>query len=55
MGLNKEVSYSINNEQHSGIIEGIDQDGHLLVRQRNGSIEILLGQEVHFSSKQFAK
>lgn len=55
LGLNQEVTYSINNQEHRGKIEGIDQNGHLLVRQANGQIETLLGQEVHFSSKQFAQ
>lgn len=55
LGLNQEVTYSINNQEHRGKIEGIDQDGHLLVRQANGEMETLLGQEVHFSSKQFAQ
>lgn len=55
LGLNQEVTYLLNNEKRSGIIEGIDQDGHLLVRQKDGQLETLLGQEVHFSSKQFAQ
>lgn len=55
LGLNQEVTYLINKEKHRGIIEGIDTDGHLLVRQTNGQLETLIGQEVHFSSKQFAQ
>lgn len=55
LGLNQEVTYQINTKEHSGIIEGIDSDGHLLVRQSNGELETLIGQEVHFSSKQFAQ
>lgn len=53
LGLNQEVTYQLNQEEHSGIIEGIDEDGHLLVRQPSGHLETLIGQEVHFSSKQF--
>lgn len=55
LGLNQEVTYSINKQEHRGRIEGIDQDGHLLVRQANGQLEVLLGQEIHFSSKQFVQ
>lgn len=55
LGLNQEVTYQLNQQEHKGIIEGINQEGHLLVRQSNGQLETLIGQEVHFSSKQFAQ
>lgn len=55
LGLHQEVTYHINQQEHQGRIEGIDADGHLLVRQANGQLEALIGQEVHFSSKQFAQ
>src|SRR5699024_1253104 len=53
MGIGKKVSYSVNNKQHEGTIQGINQKGQLLVMNSNHSIDTLYGQSIHFSSKQF--
>lgn len=53
MGIGKSVSYTVSNETHSGIIQGINNKGQLLVRRPDQSIETLYGQSIHFSSGQF--
>lgn len=53
MGIGKEATYSINNEMHRGIIQGINKQGHLLVKKSDQTIETLYGQAIHFSSSQF--
>lgn len=53
LGIGKNVTYTVNNERHTGIIQGIDQEGHLLVKRPNQSVEALYGQAIHFSSEQF--
>ena len=53
LGIGQEVHYTVNREQRHGVIEGINAEGHLLVRQTDGTIEVLYGQEVHFGSNQF--
>lgn len=53
MGIGKEATYSINKEMHQGIIQGIDEQGHLLVKKSDQTIETLYGQAIHFSSSQF--
>ena len=55
LGIGQEVHYTINREKKQGVIEGINADGHLLVRQADQSLEVLYGQEVHFGSDQFVK
>lgn len=55
MGIGKEVYYTLNQQTKNGVIEGINEAGHLLVRQTDGSLENLYGQEVHFGSEQFVK
>lgn len=53
MGKGKEVSYQVNGEEKKGIIKGINEHGHLLVKEPNETIDVLYGQEVHFGSHQF--
>lgn len=53
MGIGKEATYSVNNERHRGIIQGINNKGHLLVKKSDQTIETLYGQAIHFSSSQF--
>ncbi|MDO4431924.1 MAG: biotin--[acetyl-CoA-carboxylase] ligase [Aerococcaceae bacterium] len=53
LGLGKRVTYHIQQIEYEGVIEGINQDGHLLVRDANGQLHTLFGHEIHFSSKQF--
>lgn len=53
MGIGKSVSYTVSNETHSGIIQGINKKGQLLVKRPDQSIETLYGQSIHFSSGQF--
>lgn len=55
LGIGQNVQYTMNQEPKSGVIEGINEKGHLLVRQVDGTIEVLYGQEVHFGSGQFVK
>lgn len=53
LGKGENVYYTVNGERKNGVIEGINEMGHLLVKQENGTVEELYGQEVHFGSKQF--
>ena len=53
LGLGQEVTYTDRGIKREGVIEGIDDQGHLLVRKRDGVLQVLLGQDIHFSSKQF--
>ena len=53
LGVGKHVHYQKGNISHEGIIEGIDHDGQLLVRDLKGELHTLFSQEVHFSSSQF--
>lgn len=53
LGIGQEVYYSVNEEKRHGVIQGINEQGHLLVRKQDQSIETLYGQAVHFSSAQF--
>lgn len=53
LGKGKEVFYTVKNERHKGIIQGIDSNGHLLVIKADQTIETLYGQEIHFNSSQF--
>ncbi|MEY8292164.1 biotin--[acetyl-CoA-carboxylase] ligase [Carnobacteriaceae bacterium 52-44] len=53
IGIGKEATYSVNNERHRGIIQGINNKGHLLVKNSDQTIETLYGQAIHFSSSQF--
>lgn len=55
LGMNKEVTYKVRDEKRKGIIQGINDNGHLLVELPNGEIDELFGQEIHLSSAQFAK
>lgn len=53
LGVGQEVSYTIGGKEKRGVIQGINEQGHLLVLQPDRSIETLYGQEVHFGSQQF--
>jgi len=55
LGIGQEVYYSTNGKKRQGVIQGIDEQGHLLVLQSDQTIEILYGQAVHFGSEQFTK
>lgn len=55
LGIGQEVYYTLSRMKKKGIIEGIDAEGHLVVRQADGTLEVLYGQEVHFGSAQFVK
>lgn len=53
LGIHSKVTYDSNGSRQSGIIRGINNDGHLLVELENGYIDELFGQEIHLSSQQF--
>lgn len=53
LGKGKEVFYTIKEERHTGIIQGIDANGYLLVLKPDQTLETLYGQEIHFNSSQF--
>ncbi len=55
LGVGQDVFYTMNQERKQGVIEGINAEGHLLVRQADQSLDVLYGQEVHFGSTQFVK
>lgn len=53
LGIGQEVHYSTNGKKHRGVIQGINEEGHLLVLKPDQTVEALYGQAVHFGSKQF--
>jgi len=55
LGIGQEVYYSVNGKKRQGVIQGIDDNGHLLVLQPDQTVEVLYGQAVHFGSEQFTK
>ena len=55
LGIGRHVHYIQNGWQHEGVIEGINEEGHLLVRDLGGTLHTLFSQEVHFSSQQFTE
>lgn len=55
LGLNQTVHYQINQHQDQGTIRGISNDGELLIEKRNGTIEKIFNERIHFGSEQFAK
>lgn len=55
LGLNYQLDYSLDGRQETGIIRGIDQDGHLLMENKYGVIESLYGTDLSFTSAQFIK
>ena len=54
LGVGRQVSYQQAGQEYTGIIQGITDQGHLLVQDPHGQIRPLFSQEVHFSSQQFA-
>lgn len=55
IGIGQEVSYEKKNELYYGVIQGINEQGQLLVTNKQGEKLTLLGEEIHFSSEQFRK
>lgn len=55
LGIGREVSYKRKNEMYYGVIKGVNDQGQLLVVDKQGKLLTLLGEEIHFSSKQFRK
>lgn len=53
LGIGKRVTYTEQQTEHSGTIEGIDASGQLLVRHDDGTLVALFGHDIHFSSQQF--
>ena len=54
LGVGRQVSYQQAGQEYTGIIQGITDQGHLLIQDPHGQIRTLFSQEVHFSSQQFA-
>ena len=55
LGLGKWVTYRQENRQLGGVIQGINNHGHLLVEDAHGEIVPLTSGHIHFSSTQFWK
>lgn len=55
LGLNQEITYQKENSKHSGRIIGINDNGQLMIQNENNQLEILLANEIHFSSQQFVQ
>lgn len=55
LGIGREVSYKRKSEMYYGVIQGVNDQGQLLVKNKQGDLLTLLGEEIHFSSKQFRK
>lgn len=55
LGIGQEVRYERKKEYYYGIIEGVNESGHLLVRSELDEVLVLLSEEIHFSSQQFRK
>jgi BirA family biotin operon repressor/biotin-[acetyl-CoA-carboxylase] ligase len=53
LGIGKEITYTVKEKEYRGVIQGINESGHLLVLKPDQTIETLYGQAVHFGSKQF--
>ncbi|MBF6625257.1 biotin--[acetyl-CoA-carboxylase] ligase [Aerococcaceae bacterium zg-BR9] len=55
LGINQRIHYQQLQTSHYGTIRGINEYGHLIVEDDAGNVHTLVGQEIHFDSKQFAK
>lgn len=55
LGIGQEVYYLRRDKKYKGRIEGINEQGQLLVKNNKNNIEILIADEIHFSSEQFVK
>ena len=53
LGMNQHIFYQLNNESHEGVMTGVNEEGHLLVKEATGKIIELTGQTIHLSSHQF--
>ena len=55
LGIGRKVSYQRKNEIYYGVIQGVNVQGQLLVKNKQGELLTLLVEEIHFSSKKFRK
>lgn len=55
LGIGKEVSYKRREEVYYGVIQGVNEYGQLLVKDKANELLALLGDEIHFSSEQFRR
>lgn len=55
MGLHQHITYQIQGQEREGTILGINDLGHLQVKNKAGKLETLYGQEISLGSKQFTK
>lgn len=53
--LNKEICFSLNGTNLSGIVTDINNEGNLVIKLSNGETEILKSGEVSLGSKNFAE
>ena len=55
LGVDKAIYYFKKEKKYHAWIKGINNDGHLLVENKQGKLETLFANEIHFSSRQFIK
>lgn len=53
LGLHQQVFFDKESQRYTGIIRGINDEGHLLIEYSDGTIDALFSSQVHFSSEQF--
>lgn len=55
LGIGQEISYTRKNKKYYGVIQGINKQGHLQIKNKNREWIELLADEIHFSSQQFTR
>lgn len=55
LGVGREVYYMKKDKKHHGRIKGINKAGQLVVINKKDELEVLIANEIHFSSQQFAE
>lgn len=55
LGIGQEVSYVRKNKKYSGVIHGVNRNGHLQVKNKKNEWINLFSDEIHFSSQQFTR
>lgn len=53
LGVGEKVYYQKRNKKYYGRINGINKKGQLLIQNESNEEEVLLADEIHFSSRQF--
>ncbi len=55
LGIGQEVSYVRKNKKYSGVIQGVNKNGHLQIKNKRDEWINLFSDEIHFSSQQFTR